>query len=168
MLLNKSEHILIDEMYREMFKRLWIYAKRQLEDDGLAEEAVQETFRVACERGDKVLSSENPKGWIMKALKYTILTIKRERACLRQLYEHFEVEEQATEMSEDYVDLMYSDLINERDFEMLKMIVLENCSIKEAAEKYGITVSACKKRLERIKQRMQYILTEETGGERFE
>ena len=52
--------------------------------------------------------------------------------------------------------------------EMLKMIVLENCSIKEAAEKYGITVSACKKRLERIKQRMQYILTEETGGERFE
>ncbi|MBQ9857665.1 MAG: hypothetical protein IJO77_01550 [Oscillospiraceae bacterium] len=73
--MEKNERILIDKMYREMFKRLWIYAKRQLEDDGLAEEAVQETFRIVCEKNRQVLESENPKGWIVNALKYTILTI---------------------------------------------------------------------------------------------
>ena len=168
--MDKNERILIDKMYREMFRQLWIYAKRQLGDDGLAEEAVQETFRIACEKDRQVLESENPRGWIMKALKYTILTIKRDRAQLHRLYIYFEVEERETEITDDNVDLMYSDLVNEQDFDMLKLIVLENCSVKYAAEKYGMSVNACKKRLQRIKERLQYIIEErrENGGEHFD
>ena len=168
--LDKSERILIDLMYREMFKKLWIYAKRQLEDDGLAEEAVQETFRIACEKGKHVLQSENPRGWIMKALKYTILTIKRDRAQLHKLYIHFEVEERETEITEEHVDLMYSDLVSEQDFAILKMIVLENRTIKDTAERFGLSINACKKRIQRIKERLQYILEEQTenGGERLD
>ena len=166
--MDKNERILIDKMYREMFKRLWIYAKRQLEDDGLAEEAVQETFRIVCEKNRQVLESENPKGWIVNALKYTILTIKRDRAQLHKLYIYFEVEDRETEMTEDHVDLSYFDLVSEQDFEMLKMIVLENRSIKDTADQFGMSVSACKKRLQRIKERLQYVLEEqnENGGER--
>ena len=168
--MDKNERILIDKMYREMFKRLWIYAKRQLEDDSLAEEAVQETFRIACEKGRQVLTSENPKGWIMKAMKYTILTMKRDRAQLHRLYIYFEVEDRETEMTEDHVDLMYSDLVSEQDFKILKMIVLENSSVKDAAEHFGMSVNTCKKRLQRIKERLQYVLEERegNGGERCE
>ena len=54
MLLSKKDRVLIDVMYREMFRQLWIWARRQLEDDGLAEEAVQETFRIACEKETQV------------------------------------------------------------------------------------------------------------------
>ncbi len=165
MFLDKNGNILIDVMYREMFKKLWIYAKNQLEDGGLAEEAVQEAFRIACEKKDRVLASENPRGWIMKALKYTILTIKRERAVLNRLYIYLEIEEKTTELPDGNVDLMYSDLISEEDFEILKTVVLKNATIKDTADKFGITVTACKKRLERIKQRLQYIIANENGGD---
>ena len=163
--MDKNKSVLIDVMYREMFKKLWIYARNQLEDDGLAEEAVQEAFRIACEKEEKVLASENPRGWIMKALKYTILTIKRERAVLSRIYIHLEIEEKSAEISQDNIDLMYSDLISEEDFEILKTVVMEKSTVRDTAKKFGITVSACKKRLERIKQRLQYILSEERGGD---
>ena len=81
-IVEKSGHVLIDKIYREMFRKLWIYAKIQLEDESLAEEAVQETFRIACEKPDSVINSDNPNGWIMNTLKYTIRGIKRDRTYL--------------------------------------------------------------------------------------
>ena len=49
-------------MYREMFKKMCIYAKCRLGDDELAEEAVQETFRVACEKQDVVAALKQKSG----------------------------------------------------------------------------------------------------------
>ena len=165
MLLKRNELALIDIMYREMFHKMCIYAKKQLLDNELAEEAVQETFRVACEKIDQVLSSKNPRGWLMQALKYTILNIKREREYLGKLYILLSVEESTENLTDDNINLMYSDLISEDDFEMLKMIVLGNCTLKEAADEFGITLNACKKRMERIKKKLQHLLNsdEEEG-----
>ena len=162
--MNKNEKILIDIMYREMYRKLCIYAKRQLEDDDLAEEAVQETFRIACEKDRLVIESENPRGWIMQTLKYNILNIKRERKYLSQLYTHLISETKKSELVEENVDVMYSDIISEEDFEMLKLIVIGNCTVKEAAQRFGISLSLCKKRIKNIKQKLKDVLDEENEG----
>ena len=141
-----------------------IYARYCLDDDELAEEAVQETFRVACEKQGQVLASENPRGWMMQTLKYTILSMKRERTYLNRLYIRLKGETEETELTDENVDIMYSDIVKEEDFEMLKMIVLGNCTIKETAEYFGISNDACKKRISRLKHRLQKILGEEEEG----
>ena len=105
-------------MYREMFKKMCIYAKCRLGDDELAEEAVQETFRVACEKQVQVIASENPRGWIMETLKLTIMSIQRERIYLNKLYKLMQREMADDGASDENVDVMYSDIVNEEDFEI--------------------------------------------------
>lgn len=52
---------------------------------------------------------------------------------------------------EEDVDLLYGDLAARDDFQLLKLVVLNGCTVLEAAEEYGITVEACKKRIQRIR-----------------
>ena len=49
------------------------------------------------------------------------------------------------------VDLLYGDLAAQADFQLLKRVVLDGCTMLEAAEEQGITVEACKKRVQRIR-----------------
>ena len=58
------------------------------------------------------------------------------------------------------VDLLYGDLLPEEDFRLLKRIVLERYSYLEAAEELGISLEACRKRVQRIKQRLREKLGE--------
>ena len=46
------------------------------------------------------------------------------------------------------------------DFRLLKRIVLERYSYLEAAEELGISLEACRKRVQRIKQRLREKLGE--------
>ena len=48
MSLNQEEEEYIERLYREMHTRLCIYAMSALGSKALAEEAVQDTFRIAC------------------------------------------------------------------------------------------------------------------------
>ena len=48
MSLNQEEEEYIERLYREMYTRLCIYAMSALGSKALAEEVVQDTFRIAC------------------------------------------------------------------------------------------------------------------------
>ena len=47
MSLNQEEEKYIEQLYREMYTRLCFYAKNALGSRTLAEETVQDTFRIA-------------------------------------------------------------------------------------------------------------------------
>lgn len=51
----------IEALYLQMYPKLLRYARATL-PEALAEEAVQETFRIACSKPDAVLHSANPPG----------------------------------------------------------------------------------------------------------
>ena len=74
----------VETLYRRMFHTLYAYALRGMSDPSLAEEAVQDTVRVACEREDKLFASDNPEGWLMNVLKNVIRSTRRERARLAE------------------------------------------------------------------------------------
>lgn len=44
------------------------------------------------------------------------------------------------------------DLVNDEDYKLLKEIVLERYTIRETAQELGISVEACKKRVQRAKK----------------
>ena len=145
-----------ERLYREMFHLLYIYAQRALDDASLAEEAVQETFCVAWIKAEQVLSSANPRGWLMVTLKHIARNIARSRA-RRERMEAAPVgpEERAAAPDGENVDLLYSDLADSPDFQLIKLVALERYTAVEAAADLGISVESCKKRRQRARKRLR-------------
>lgn len=154
----RHEHF-FDALYLEMYDMLLIYAERALDNQhALAEEAVQDTFKICWIKIDEVIASENPKGWLLETLKNVIRNIRRSQArfanLLLVLNKAFTSVEQAAE-DETELDITYGDLKDSPDYQLLKEFVLEHRSIKEMAQERGITVDACKKRIQRAKERLK-------------
>lgn len=145
---------LIEEIYESLYDELHIYAKSVLKDSLLAEEAVQDTFCIACAKRSQIFSSTNPKGWVVNTLKNVlrnmIRTQRRMSKTFVQLLTSGEIGQIYTNIDWN-VDILYEDIAEKSDFKLLKMISLDKYSIKKVAEKLGISVPACKKRVQRAR-----------------
>ena len=146
----------VEELYREMYPALHVYALRIMGDEGLAEEAVQDAFCIACARREQFLSSANPQGWIMLTLKHVMQNMlraqtKRKRHLVLDVGEVQAVEEPELVS----VDLLFGDVAESEDFRLLKRIALDQCTVAELAQELGVSVEACKKRVQRARKRLQ-------------
>lgn len=153
----------IRQYYREMYLPMLQYARSILTDTSLAEEAVQEAFRIACEKPAELVGSPNPKGWLMRTLKNVLRNMQRGRARLSRLVTASLDREGClvdASVTDEHVDLEYSDLLSPDDYRLLKFIVLEDGSMLEAAQEFGISVEACRKRVQRAKRKLQKKLRE--------
>lgn len=145
----------IEQLYIELYDKLKAYARANLGNESLAEEAVQETFRIACQKPAALWESENPQGWIVIALKNTVRNMKTNRATAQRIMEQFlrpKLEQEA--YSEDPVNLQlrYGSIAKTKEFQLLAEMVLLGRSHEEMAADRGITVDACKKRVQRAKE----------------
>ena len=132
----------VEQMYKEMYPALYVYALRILEDAALAEEAIQEAFCIACAKREQVLASANPQGWIM---------------CTQALEERAGPPAGTEELAS--VDVLFGDVSDSEDFRLLKRIALDRCTVLEVAEDLGISVESCKKRVQRARKRLQGKMT---------
>ncbi len=149
---------LISALYHEMFPMLLAYARSALGEGDMAEEAVQETFCIACKRQRELNDSPNPRGWLVNTLKNVIRQLRRnqarEMALLAALTERRSGEEASTQSGTD-PDLLYGDLQHDPDYLLLKRLALDQCTMRELAAELGISVEACKKRVQRARKRLQ-------------
>lgn len=148
----------IEDLYIEMFDKLMAYARSSLGSEALAEEAVQEAFRIACQKPAHLCDSPNPQGWLVLTLRNTIRNIRNERAAASKLMEHYLLSHrQELSLSEDKIqfDILYENIADMEEFKLLSEMVIEGKSHKEMAEARGITISACKKRVQRAKVLLQ-------------
>lgn len=146
----------VEKLYKEMYPALHAYALRVLEDDALAQEAVQDAFCIACARREQFLSSPNPQGWIMLTLKHVMQNMLRTQTKLKKLLSLEEGTDLPTDSPELVsVDLLFNDISGSEDFQLLKRIALDRCTILELAEELGVSVEACKKRVQRARKRLQ-------------
>ena len=144
----------IEEFYLEMYDRLFIYARSALDNESLAEEAIQETFRIVCMKPEDLLSSPNPKGWIVNTLKYTIQNMKRSRDKANVLLTQYLVANSSVAFSEDRISLevTYENVARSEEFSLIKEMAVDGRSHLEMAQSRGISVAACKKRVQRAKE----------------
>lgn len=134
------------------------YAASVLGDRNLAEEVVQDTFCIFCTKAETTLQHENPQGWLMRTLQNVMRNMKRHRAAVNRLMmKAFRVKnwEALLVYDQENVDLLYGDLAARADFQLLKRVVLDGCTMLEAAEEYGISVEACKKRIQRLRTHLK-------------
>ena len=64
--MDKEQSRFIEQLYMEMYDMLITYARCALQEESLAEEAVQETFRIACQKPESLRESPNPNGWFFR------------------------------------------------------------------------------------------------------
>lgn len=147
----------LEQMYREMYPTLYAYALRILKDHALAEEAIQDTFCIACAKREQCLASTDPRRWIMCTLKYVCQNVLRTQTKLKKLLLSLNTGECQDAGTPDLVsvDVLFGDLSDSEDFQLLKRIALNRCTMLEMAEELGISVESCKKRVQRARKRLQ-------------
>ena len=141
-----------------MYDSLHSYAYGILKNAHLSEEVVQETFQIACSKPTALISSENPNGWLMNTLKNVVRNTLRKRAALDKYIAEAEsanIDLIASPAPGSNVDLMYSDMVTEAEFQLLKWVAIDQYTMLEAAEALGITVEACKKRVQRAGKKLR-------------
>ncbi len=156
--MNAEQSQQIEALYLEMFDKLMAYACSSLDNEALAEEAVQETFRIACQKPEALCKSLNPQGWLVLTLKNTIRNMKSSRATARRIVEHYLMTQiKEISFSEDRIQLniLYENVVDTEEFKLLSEMAIEGRSHEEMASSRGITVSACKKRVQRAKEKLQ-------------
>lgn len=145
----------IEALYIELYDRLMAYARSSLENESLAEEAIQDTFRIACMKPDVLLTSPNPKGWLVLTLKNTIQNTRRSRANAgKLLVAYAAVQGDEVAISEDKLrlEVTYGNLASSEEFKLIKEMAVDGKSHLEMAQARGISVEACKKRVQRAKE----------------
>lgn len=156
--MNAEQSKQIEKLYLEMFDKLMVYARSSLDSEALAEEAVQETFRIACQIPERLCDSPNPQGWLVLTLKNTIRNIKSNRATAKRIMETYLLSQlKEASFSEDRINLniMYENVADMEEFKLLKEMVVGGRSHEEMAKARGISISACKKRVQRAKEKLQ-------------
>lgn len=146
----------IEKLYKEMYSTLYAYALRVLKNSALAEEAIQDTFCIACAKRDQVLSNPRPQGWVMVTLRHVMQNMLRTQQKLQQILSLSAGEELPIEEPELLnVDLLFGNVSDSEDFQLLKRVALEQCTIPELAQELGISVETCKKRVQRARKRLR-------------
>lgn len=148
----------IDHLYLQMYPMLFEYARSTLSSDELAEEALQDTFLIACQKPESLCSSPNPEGWLVKVMKYVLSnTVRNQNTAKRILLDYIAANISDISIASDQVglEILYDDIADLEEFKLLKERVLEGRSYLEMAQARGITVAACRKRLERARKTLQ-------------
>lgn len=143
---------------------LFAYAVTLLGNAATAEEAVQESFRIACMKPEALIRSDNPVGWMVNTMKHAVRNIKRTQL-RRRIGATLSLDDDEAFLAQpgrpdEYADVEFSDLMTDEEYRMLKWHVLLDVSIKDIAETMDISEEACKKRIQRTKKRVQKILSE--------
>lgn len=152
----------IDRLYLKMYPMLFEYARSSLSNDSLAEEAVQDTFIIACQKPEALCDSPNPEGWLVKTLKNVLSnTIRKQTIAKRIFLDYCASNKNDFSYSEDTVDLniLYGHVTDSEEFKLLKEMAIDGRSYEEMADSRGISIATCRKRVERAKKLLRKKIT---------
>ena len=74
-----TERELVEQLYRQYFEKLFLYADAQLNDPERARDVVQDTFHEAIRHADTLSTHVNPGGWLMRTLQNKLRESERAR-----------------------------------------------------------------------------------------
>lgn len=156
--MTKEQDDLLAQLFLEMYYKLLDHALRAKLTLPQAEEAVQDTFCIACDKIDELLESPNPKGWLVITLKYVAQNRKKAEANARALTEEHLLpgyKEKAVHEDRLSLRLLFSNVAHTEDFRMLVEYAVEGRTYLEIAQARGLSIAACKKRVQRAKEKLR-------------
>ena len=155
--MTQEQRCFIEKLYTEHFETLHRYAYIVLQDHQTAENLVTDTFVDGIKKVEQLCVHENPVGWLMQALKLHMkhyLFTKVKQPTVIPLESAMELPSRESGLKD--AEAALSD--EERHF--YEQYYKEGLSHKELSRRYGISVSASQKRLERIREKLRRLLCE--------
>ena len=156
--MNQAETKLIKEQFEKNYTMLYRFAYSAFRDEHLAEEAVQETFFIACKKPAAMANSINAKNWLFFTLKNVIANMRKTRAHAFEVLSTYLKGKAETELpypgEVNWEDQFYP-LSQTKEFQLIKAFAVDRKSVAQLAQEFGISVAACKKRIERAKKYLQ-------------
>lgn len=157
--MSRKERNYVENLYEQMYPHLLRYAMASIRDRVQAEDAVQEVFIIACSKIEDVMDSPNEKGWLVNTLKYVIRDHHRMEAKCRNLVEKLiSMEADKPEYTEPQILFFQHNKDVSEDLRLLQQLYIGGLTMKEIASAEGITVEACKKRVQRARKRLRNAL----------
>ena len=150
---------IFSDYYSAYFNKLKVYAYSSLRDWDRAEEAVQDTFHIAWVKIEEFLGSQNPMGWLVNTLKFTIKNIKKADATHTRWFISLEalgdISMSNTFESELDIESACMTILSKEDYYVLKRVILHKATYKELSEELGINLWTCQKRVQRILKKLK-------------
>lgn len=153
----------LEDLYREMYQKLYAYARLRLRDEQLAQEVTQDVFVLAQEKLGELRRSPNPQGWLVRAMGYAVLHAQRDRQTIEQRTVSLE-ETQLIATPPEAEDEDLKKRVSPEEWLLLRAVYCDGYSIAEAAQLCGLSLEACRKRLYRCKQRLRREMGYEQKG----
>lgn len=152
--MRAEEQKLIETLFLQHWQALFIHAYGYLKNRDDAEVAVQEAFRIACKKVQTLSKSPNQIGWLKMTVKYVCANMitKRQRQlqlliplCEISNEAAFTQPEQLTRASLEELE----GVLSKQELDLIWQIIVEGRSYREVAQALGISVWACRKRVQR-------------------
>lgn len=143
----------IDLLFIETHDSLLAYAKSSLGSYELAEDAVQETFCIACRKPEALLNSKSQMGWLLQTLRYVILNMKHAEVRLEDKSNRLVTNHryQETYSMDLPVEVLYHDIAKTAEYQLIRDVA-GGASTADISNRFGITIETCRKRIYRAKQ----------------
>lgn len=148
----------LTDRYQAKRKFLLEYAESSLHNYVLSEEAVQQTFEIACRKIDDFCNSPSPDGWLTKTLSFVIRNIESRQRSERRIIapmDDYRPDLVAAPEVPLSLRVTYGSLVETSQFRLVYEAEVLGHTYKEIAKNLGINESTCKKRAERARNWLQ-------------
>lgn len=150
MLDDNDKRAFLEQMIIDDYEDLKRFASRVVYNSDLAQDLVQETFLIAQNKIDDLMNSPSPRGWLFITLKNVVKNANRRQqvmlTALTSLTEYVGSQDMTISLA-----LKYRGTIDEGSLKLLEWVYCDGWSYKEVADKLGISLPACKKRIYRAR-----------------
>lgn len=156
--MDESKSAFLERIFMENYSDMESFARRFFQNEDIAQDAVQETFLVAQIKIEQLIVSPEPRGWLFNALKNVCGNIYKQQKHLAAIVP--EEDYNAAEPMELSVLTEYQGAIPAEDLQLLIWIYCDEDTYADAAQRLGISLAACKKRIQRAKLKFKEALNE--------
>lgn len=148
-----------DRLYRENERKVFGLAWRLTGDEEAAKDIGQKTFLTLHLKLRKVLNHPAPEGWLIQTVHYYVNNYKRNQAYRMRHEAPIELAEQLpasrpVDELEDFLELL-PDCVTETEKKMLVLYYCYRYSLREIADKLGLTYNAVRARMARVHSKLR-------------
>ncbi|MPM14483.1 hypothetical protein SDC9_60846 [bioreactor metagenome] len=144
--------LFFDNLYLENYKSLLNFAYRLTNEKNFSEEIVQDAFVEAYKKIELLYHHENPVGWLYLTVRNISKAYLRELAALKRRISFDDVQLAVTDRQSD--ELLQLNDLTQNEADLIRKFYIYRFSLKELSQEYGISLSACKMRLKRAREKL--------------
>lgn len=163
--MEKNDEEFLEELFTQNYTGLveLAYGKLKGQYSGInasskmerAEEIAQDVFLTAYQNMASLRSSSNPTGWLFNTMRNKLRHELRSRQVVVEYYSNEFLDSFEYRDPEDLSESRLAQVLTAEELEMARQVYLDGRSTGEVAELHGLTPAACRKKLSRIRKKLE-------------